>query len=439
MSSTLFLRSYLMIVLLILAVGWMLDQVLVYYGEQENIVLDNSHLRGSFLYVDAILTDSRPAIKAAWEQHHATLESALGYPITLYQFSDFSGDKAFLQALALGQIVALSNESKAITYYKTMSDNDHIIAFEPASDKPIHPTADDLVIGVYYLLVAVILFFWLRPFSSALRQLRAAAINFGDNNFSVRVNLNQTSSVQPVADAFNSMAQRIEDLVSAHEDLTHSVSHELKTPLARFKFSLEIIENCEDSSQRQAYLQAMKEDVCELDELIEEMLSYAQFGVHNLKLNLQAVNARVWLQDVISRYELDNNEIEIHLVVNTPEPETMIRIDKHLMNRAVHNLIRNALSYALNQINISLQLAGNYVKLTIEDDGPGIPVQFHDQIFQPFTRLDSSRNRQSGGHGLGLAITQKIVQQHGGRIEVSNSLLGGAGFQLTWPRRLSEN
>ena len=258
-------------------------------------------------------------------------------------------------------------------------------------------------------------------------------MNFGNNNFSARVNLNQASSIQPVADAFNSMAQRIEDLVSAHEDLTHSVSHELKTPLARFKFSLEIIENCDDSNQRQANLQAMKEDVCELDELIEEMLSYAQFGVHNLRLNLQAVNARVWLQDVISRYDLDNNEIEIYLIVNTPEPETMIRIDKHLMNRAVHNLIRNALCYALNQINISLQLAGDYVKLTIEDDGPGIPVQFQDQIFQPFTRLDSSRNRQSGGHGLGLAITQKIVQQHGGRIEVSHSLLGGAGFQLSWP------
>ena len=148
-----------MIVLLILAVGWVLDQVLVYYGEQDNITSGNTHFRGSFLYVDAILTSSRPAISAAWEQHHATLESALGYPVALYQFSDFSGDKAFLQALMSGDIVALSNESKVMSYYKKLSDNNYIIALGPVSDYRIRPFSDDLVIGVYYLLVAVVLFF----------------------------------------------------------------------------------------------------------------------------------------------------------------------------------------------------------------------------------------------------------------------------------------
>lgn len=432
MSNALFIRNYLMIVLLIFATGWMLDQVLAYYIEQENISSDNTKLQGSFLYIETILSDSQSTIASAWQQHHAAIENALGYPVALYQLSDFSGDKTFLHALVLGQIMSLSNENKDILYYKKMSDTNHIIALGPLSGNS-HYSSDVLVISIYYLLVAAVLFFWLRPFSSDLHALRTAASSFGEDDFSARVEVNQSSSIRLVADAFNSMAQRIEDLVSAHEDLTHAVSHELKTPLARFKFSLEIIENCNDSVQRQVHLQAMKEDVCELDQLIEEMLSYARFSVHNLKLHLETVDAGTWLNEVIHRYELDNNGIQIHLALNSTDQETLLKIDRHMMNRAIHNLIRNALCYARSQINISMQTANGYVELRIEDNGPGIPVQSRDQIFQPFTRLDSSRNRQFGGHGLGLAISQKILQQHGGSIKVIDSILGGAGFRLSWP------
>jgi len=435
MSNLLFARSYLLIILLILAAGWGLDRLLADYTEQATISTEKTLLRGSFLYIDTRLTQHRQAIPIAWARNQAAIETTLGYPAMLYQLSDFSAADEFVHSLAAGQIIALSSESNAILYYRQMSNSDYIIALGPLHSHSETPISDILLIAIYHLLVAGALFLWLRPVSSALHELRTAAVNFGEENFAARVNLTQTSAVRPVADAFNAMAQRIEDLISAHEALTHAVSHELKTPLSRFKFSLEIMGNVDDVLQRQQYLQAMKEDVRELDELIEEMLSYARFGAHNLELNLETINAQHWLQAIIQQYDSDPVKTDLHQVAQILDTEKNIRIDTHLMSRAINNLIRNGLRYAQSQLTVSLDMTDQPVIIRIDDDGPGIPESYREQVFQPFTRIDTSRDRQSGGYGLGLAITQKIVQQHGGHISVDQSPLGGAGFILCLPLR----
>lgn len=430
MSKLLFLRSYLIIVLLILAVGWGLDRLLVHYTEQESISAEKTLLQGSFLYIDTLFDQHQENISTTWARNHAGIETALGYPATLYQLSDFSGAHEFVQSLASAQIIALSSESNALIYYRQLHSSDYIIALGPLPGSGEAPTSDLLLIALYHLLVAGALFLWLRPLSCALHELRTAAVDFGTENFAARVNLGQTSAIRPVADAFNAMAQRIQDLISAHEELTHAVSHELKTPLTRFKFSLEIITDLDDVEQKQQYLQAMKEDVRELDDLIEEMLSYARFGAHNLKLDLETINAEHWLQAIIKQYDSNTIKTSLSLAAHISETEKNIYIDQHLMSRAINNLIRNGLRYAKSQLVVSLDITEQQVKIRIDDDGPGIPESCREQVFQPFTRLDTSRDRQSGGYGLGLAITKKIVQQHGGDIRVDQSPLGGAGFLL---------
>nr|MCH9698149.1 ATP-binding protein [Gammaproteobacteria bacterium] len=159
----------------------------------------------------------------------------------------------------------------------------------------------------------------------------------------------------------------------------------------------------------------------------------AEFGAHHLQLNTETVYAGEWLHTCIEQCAPEAQAAAIELIIDIHEPVRVIRINTHLMNRAVHNLVRNALRYAHHQVYISLQTSSGRIKLQVDDDGPGIPKQHREHIFQPFTRLDYSRNKQSGGHGLGLAITQKIAQQHGGTISVVDSAQGGAGFQLEWP------
>lgn len=437
MSKWLFIRSYLVIVLFILLVGLGLDRIMSYSVLKDNITIEKNLLQGSFLYIESqlkesLFKESEQKTLVIWPKIHAEIQSELGYPIALYQFSDFSNQEQMMTLLRSGKIMVMVDENDNPVYYRQLQNTDYIISLGPLANKKEAAYTDDIIIVIYYLLVAAVLFLWLWPLSQDLHELRKAAINFGEENFKTRVKLRKKSSITPVADAFNFMTQRIEDLVVAHKDLTHAVSHELKTPLARFKFSLEIISSHDDATGRDKYIQAMKEDVRELDDLIEEMLRYAKLSTNNLRLDLEKVHAKKWMQSIISHYDQENIKIHFQFLAASSEAEKEMIIDPHLMGRAVNNLIRNGLRYAKSQLKISLELVNHQIKLRIDDDGLGIPEQYLEQVFQPFTRLDASRDRQSGGYGLGLAITQKIVQQHGGYIVADKSVLGGAGFQLDW-------
>ena len=106
-----------------------------------------------------------------------------------------------------------------------------------------------------------------------------------------------------------------------------------------------------------------------------------------------------------------------------------------LVARAIHNIIRNGLRYAQSEINVYARLSADSVQISICDDGPGIPESMHERVFEPFSRLETSRDKQSGGYGLGLAIAARILQRHRGSIRVENSAPHGACFKLEWPRR----
>lgn len=421
MSTLLFIRSYFLIVFLILLIGLGLDKVLTVYISQDSAPTEESLLKGSFLYIEQQLKDSAV--------NQSALQSELGFPVAFYQRSDFSSQEHFTASLNAGETVAMVTEDEGAIYYYQPKNTEFIIALGPLS-QPKSPVINEItIIAIYYFLVAGLLFLWLWPFSKDLHELRKAAISFGDEDFTTRVKLRKNSSIAPVASAFNSMTQHIQELVVSHQDLTNAVSHELKTPLARFKFSLEIIAALDDPEKRDRYIHSMKEDVRELDDLIDEMLRYAKLTTDNLTLKLEKIDAENWMADIIAHYQQDN----IHFIFTlAPKANRNIVIDIHQMSRAINNLIRNGLRYAENQLQISVDIRPNKIKIHIDDDGQGIPTEYLDHVFQPFTRLDTSRDKQSGGYGLGLAITQKIVQQHHGSIIANHSPIGGASFQLSW-------
>lgn len=102
------------------------------------------------------------------------------------------------------------------------------------------------------------------------------------------------------------------------------------------------------------------------------------------------------------------------------------------MARAVINLLRNAIRYAERRVEVSLVRVGQGYEVQVNDDGPGVPVEGRKKIFEPFSRLDASRDRRTGGFGLGLALVRRVSQSHGGQVEVTDSQWGGASFRMTW-------
>lgn len=432
-----FIRSYFAIVFGILLIAVALDTLLAALLPDQN-QSNAGRYRDSFALIrESVLPAGAGGeeLAAAFAARRAGLEAALGFPVALYSRSDFAGPEDLQPALAEGEILSLFDAGGGEILYQNVPHSDHVLALGPLPPPAAGRSGLELaVITAYYFLVAFIVFLWIRPFYRDLGSLRNAASQFGRNDFSSRVEVAKSSSILPLALSFNAMAERIQYLVSAHRELTNAVSHELRTPLARFKFSLEILAKTEDPAKKASYLASMKGDVQELEDLIDEMLSYARLSEENLRLNLVEVNLRAWLQELLAQYDKESVRLEFSYNASPLEDRSHASFNPELMARALNNVLRNCLRYATSRIAIAAQLGPEEAEIRICDDGPGIPEDMREKIFEPFSRLDTSRDKQSGGYGLGLAIANRILQRHGGSIRVRNSEPSGACFILRWPR-----
>lgn len=358
----------------------------------------------------------------------------IGVPLQTFAISEIAGIEEQLSSSADGAIMVFYDSNDDAMLYQRIPSTDLLLALGPIPTVPA-ASSDTWWAIAYYLLVAFILFLWLWPLYRDLGRLRRAAVNFGKADFGTRVKLGNHSRILPVAQAFNGMAERLETLISSHKELTHAVSHELRTPLARFKFSLEMLARNLEPAKKQQYLDNMKGDVVELETLIDEMLSYARLSEENLLLNLVEVDLKQWLPQELQQYAHEAINVTCSFSAQPPPLPTRATCNPPLLARAIHNIIRNGLRYAQSSLTVHLHLTESQALIKICDDGPGIPADKRDTIFEPFSRLETSRDKQSGGYGLGLAIAARIMQRHRGSIHVDNCSPHGACFHLQWPRQ----
>ena len=424
-----FFRAYGAIVLGIVLVALLLDQLLLSFAfdDQERALAEQ--YTPVFRLLQRELDARSPEEIAA---HVAFGIGDLGVPLSVVSLDDFAvaGE---LQS-ATDAVHVFYDSAGAPMLYQRIAGTRQLLALGPLPHDAQASWLDVAVISAYYALVALILLLWIRPFYRDLSRLRGAAAEFGKEDFSTRVQLGEKSHIYPVAQSFNAMADRIEYLVSAHRELTNAVSHELRTPLARFKFSLEILARSTDAEKRQQYLDNMKSDVSELEQLIDEMLSYARLSEQNLLMKLVDMDLRQWLQQELLAYANEPIRVACSFAVQPSTGDYRSSFNPDLMARALHNIVRNGLRYARSIINVHAQLNVTTITIRICDDGPGIPVAMHEKIFEPFSRLETSRDKASGGYGLGLAIAARILQRHQGRVGVANCEPNGTCFTLSWPR-----
>jgi signal transduction histidine kinase len=291
------------------------------------------------------------------------------------------------------------------------------------------------VIVALALLVPIAL--WSRAHWKALQSLSRVADEFGAGRLSARARLQPADAVYPLAERINAMAERIQGLLEAQKTLLHSVSHELRTPIARLEFGLELLaERAADpgaggpahAAALVKRIGAMGGDLAELNELVNELLSMSKLD------NAQGPQRALFELEPLLRECADG----LH-----PRPE-LLRVDldallgsvdgdPRLLGRAVGNLLRNAQKYAAHEVVLHAHRRACRIEIEIEDDGPGIPEDERERIFEPFYRLDRSRDRATGGFGLGLSIARKAIVLHGGTLRVEASRLGGARFVIDMP------
>ena len=341
---------------------------------------------------------------------------------------------ASLRALERGEVV-LDIDNKAFYRRVDLTGERYIGSDEEvihARDLPIDVNLALKMEAVRYVIVArarlVPVALWSRSHWQGLQKLSRVADEFGAGRLSARARMPRSASIYPLAERIDHMADRIEELLVSQKNLLHSVSHELRTPIARLEFALELLDaRAEDPAQRKR-IAAMEGDVRELNDLVNELLGMARLDSEQA-LQRETVDVAGLLAAAAASLPPGTPALS----VETAEDAGTVDADPRLVGRALSNLLRNAQKYAAGAIRLAAVREAGKLVITVEDDGPGIPEEERERVFEPFYRLDRSRDRATGGFGLGLSIARKAVLLHGGSLAVEQSALGGARFRLMLP------
>lgn len=283
---------------------------------------------------------------------------------------------------------------------------------------------------LFYLSIFVVVGLWLRPLLTDINHIAGAAQRFAADYREPLSTAGKTTQLTGLAQNLDDMSARLSGLIENQKDMIAALSHEMRTPLARIRFALAVMEDkaTEDLSKR---LGALNADVQEIDELIAAMLNYARLDHPDLNMHWQDVPLEPWLEQTVAKFRQSPIEIELA----REDGLDTATMDPRLMALALSNLLGNASRYASGRVRVSLGRAGDGFSLGVDDDGSGVPDAERDAVFKAFTRVDDSRNRETGGYGLGLAVVARIAALHGGSVRVERSAdLGGASFILRWSR-----
>ncbi|MGM0769268.1 MAG: ATP-binding protein [Pseudomonadota bacterium] len=298
-----------------------------------------------------------------------------------------------------------------------------------------------LLMAVSGGVLALALYLALRDVDSNLRAVESVAVRIARGEMGARVETGDSKLVSRLAAAFNGMAEHIQRLVGVQREMIHAVSHELRTPVARIRFGVQMIEGASSPEALQKQLDGIDGDIQELDELIDEILTYARLEQGGPVFALQETSVTDIVRQVIGEQQLIRPELTITANIDSEsERWGLSDVEPRYLHRAIQNLVGNAGRYAGAKVVVNCHFDEDNCRIDVEDDGPGIPEEDWEKVFTAFARLDDSRTRTSGGYGLGLSIVRRILYWHGGQAFVSRSdTLGGARFSLVWPRKKPED
>jgi len=336
----------------------------------------------------------------------------------------------------------LAIDSDGDVLYHRLKQTPQILVVGPLSPdaNPDRPRALPLELRIRLLTwsliglcLAIAVWFWVRPVWRDLEALRQTARALGEGHFESRAPQARSSAFELLTETLNGMAERIQRLIATQKELSSAISHELRTPIARMRFALEMCSETDNHEDRARLWQMMSVDLDELDTLIDSSLTYARFEREQPELHLTPVELAPWLEEEVESMRILSRALELSVDISALPDAQRVELDLKSMPYAVINLLRNAFKYAKTKIIVSAEVVGDHIRVHIDDDGIGIPPEDRQRVFSAFTRLDHSRDRATGGYGLGLAIVQLVLEQHGGSATADASPFGGARFTLSWP------
>lgn len=281
---------------------------------------------------------------------------------------------------------------------------------------------------IVFIIVGSAGWFLSRWMFEPLKKASLAMEQIAEGNFFHRV----TDDIGPAKDAFNAMADKVQTLIFGQRQLISSISHELRTPLTRLRLHTEILKG-EISSDK---LHSINQDIDELDELVEMMLLSAKMEQGKFALRLVQVKILDLVLDGLGKVELGERYLKLDV-----DPELEVQADRTLLFRIVLNLLSNIGRYTPQDctVSISAKTKDEHVELVVADTGSGVSDDFLTEIFEPFSREETSRAKMTGGWGLGLGFVKNVVELHQGRITIEHNHPMGLLVRVVLLQELSLN
>lgn len=440
----LFLKLWILIVLTSVASYKIQDTVFEYVYRKNMSSNTNERLHRMYAFIEEAL---RPYPEAEWPARFATMQERVGAPknfigpTRMLRLADLTAEPG-IDAEELERIrsrqtfVRPAPDHSGSEIFQVILNSDRVVVLKlPAIWNPpmfgvLTPQQFTWIVESSMYAMAVGL--WLGLFWRDLKKLVRAANQVGEGKFSFHVDMRKGASLYLLADSFNKMKDRIAALLGSHKNLTNAISHEFRTPITRLRFRHELAMQAKTLAEKDHELQLMNSAIDQLDDLSTELLEYARLDREEPKLDIASIDVEPWLHELAedAREMASATGRDVNIVI-LPDCEE-VDGDYRYLSRAVGNLLHNAVRYAKHRVELRVGMADGKRWLHVDDDGAGIPPGDRERLFEPFTRLDSSRDRQSGGSGIGLAIVRQIVRWHGGTATISESKLGGARVSLAW-------
>jgi signal transduction histidine kinase len=289
--------------------------------------------------------------------------------------------------------------------------------------------------GLLAIAIAILLTFLLsRRILAPVKAITSAARQFGRGDFSQRVDFQGKGEVGEMAQSFNSMAENLEHTELLRRNMVADVAHELRTPLSNLSGYLEAIRDGVIKPD-ESTIRSLSEEASSLSRLVDDLQELSLADAGELKLIIQPEDISRLIRDVMAA--LQTKVVAKSLTVSADLPTRLppVDIDAHRIKQVLHNLLENAVTHTgqAGRITVTARREGNQVRISVADTGEGIPTKDLPFVFERFYRVDKSRTRATGGSGLGLTIVKRLVEAHGGTVEVKSEPGQGSTFTFTLP------
>ena len=366
------------------------------------------------------------------------------------QISDLTG--------ALFRIALLDKDKQRVTGYPAISDDALALPIEVAGETvgwlavtPFQSVTEaggerfqqyqlrtSLVMGVFSLLLAMLIAWWVaRTLLGPVKRVAAATHRLASGDYSGRVAVASNDEVGQLARDFNQLAYTLERNEKMRREFMADVSHELRTPLSVLRGELEAIEDGVRTLDQKA-MKSLQGEVSMLSKLVDDLyeLSLADVGALTYRKSPCVLNEL--LEHSVSMFQERLNNRQLRVELTLPAHPLELVADANRLQQLFSNLLENAVRYTDPEgvVRIAAAVERDEVRIDFMDSGPGVSANQLPRLFERFYRGESSRNRTSGGAGLGLAICQSIALAHGGSLSADHSPLGGLWLTLRLPRSL---